>query len=715
MPVFDPLLPWPLIAALALLCIVQCLVSTWRSPKPAAARAALPFRLGWICVAALLLLRPSLDRSEQLTEKDLLYLLRDRSASMQLRDMPERKSRDTVAAKLLKDNAERLTALRDRYELVELDFAASPAAAGTPVADGATALGNALLEAAASPSLRRNAGVIHLGDAASNTGATLSRAAAACAGRKIPVHTVLLGRNDYGEGLEDAAVIEIEAPSVVQKDDPLAISVSYSLRGMKDRPVTLRILCDGREVATRELLSKRSIDSALVHLEVPGKDLGPGFHSLSAVITPGPQELSSVNNQADTFFRVRGGGLKILLLATSPSPEFKFIRRALEACDAFECIVPSPYACRSAEGQKEVLALATGPLDAAILVDPDPELVPTAVLDTLLKLPQNRRAGLMLVLGPRSAPLLAQIPGAPASVDGAALEVSSPMSPAGQGASHFISAPLARLAQADPLSWKARQNQSRRIIPLKLAPGAKSLLEIDGHSVLVADNLGKGRLVILAGPLTWPLAMDAVSRSGIHDPLWRRSVCHLAFREDLLDGLLSLELDRSRIELGDKVSLRSSLESNSGSQAPKDAKVLWRRLESPPSKGSLVLSADGDSAKASFSPQEGTWSLVAEAMVDGKLLHSNEQRLQVRRPRAEIDQPLADSDAAEALARSSGGSVIAPGDFSALLDRYLQAPAQRSTRSVKRLKSLWDNWFFYLLGLGLLGTEWYIRRKGGLP
>jgi hypothetical protein len=671
--------------------------------------------LAWIAVASILLLRPSLDRSEQLVEKDLLYLLRDRSASMQLRDMPERQSRDAVATRLIKSQAEALAALRDRYELVELDFAAAPVAAGSPVADGASALGNALLEAASSPSLRRNAGVIHLGDAASNTGASISRAAAACGGRKIPVHTVLLGRSDYGEGLEDAAVIEVETPAVVQKDEALPVSVSYSLRGMKDRPASLRILCDGREVAKRELSTSRAVDGGLVRLDVATKDLGPGFHSLSALITPVPQELSAVNNQADTFFRVRGGGLKVLLLATSPSPEFKFIRRALEACDAFECIVPSPYACRNAEGRREVLGLVSGPVDAAVLVDPDPALLGQPLVDSLLKLPQNRRAGLMLVLGPRSAPLLAQIPGAPASVSGAAIEVSSPMSPAAHGASHFISGPLARLAAADPASWKARQTQPRRIIPLKLAAGAKSLLEIDGRSVLIADNLGKGRLAILAGPLTWPLAMDAVSRSGIHDPLWRRSVCHLAFREDLLEGQLSLELDRSRIELGDKVSLRSSLESSSGSRAPPEAKVLWRRIENPPEAGSLVLSPEGECSTASFAPGEGTWSLVVEAMVEGKALRSNEQRLQVRRPRTEIDQPLADAEAAEALARSSGGSVLAAEQFGELLDRYLQAPAQRSTRSIKRLKSLWDNWLFYLLGLGLLGTEWYIRRKGGLP
>jgi hypothetical protein len=78
---------------------------------------------------------------------------------------------------------------------------------------------------------------------------------------------------------------------------------------------------------------------------------------------------------------------------------------------------------------------------------------------------------------------------------------------------------------------------------------------------------------------------------------------------------------------------------------------------------------------------------------------------------AEFRDPRPDRALLTNLARGTGGSVIrSPGELAELLGRHKDATVKTIiTRSPR-----WDNPLFWLLFLGLLSTEWILRRIKGL-
>ena len=64
------------------------------------------------------------------------------------------------------------------------------------------------------------------------------------------------------------------------------------------------------------------------------------------------------------------------------------------------------------------------------------------------------------------------------------------------------------------------------------------------------------------------------------------------------------------------------------------------------------------------------------------------------------------------LAETSGGQTLAANDLRSLPDRVAQWQAEQQL--VDKQSPLWDRGWLLLLAVGLLGIEWYSRRREGL-
>ena len=79
----------------------------------------------------------------------------------------------------------------------------------------------------------------------------------------------------------------------------------------------------------------------------------------------------------------------------------------------------------------------------------------------------------------------------------------------------------------------------------------------------------------------------------------------------------------------------------------------------------------------------------------------------------ELDDASADASTMESLAAMTGGQSVAPEKLSDLIHRLARQTQYLDVRQETNV-TFWDKWPFFLILVGLLGVEWYLRKRWGL-
>ena len=79
----------------------------------------------------------------------------------------------------------------------------------------------------------------------------------------------------------------------------------------------------------------------------------------------------------------------------------------------------------------------------------------------------------------------------------------------------------------------------------------------------------------------------------------------------------------------------------------------------------------------------------------------------------ELDNASADTGGMEALAAIAHGRSIAPEQLPELLDE-LAAQTEHLEEKTETKRTYWDTWPFFLLLVGVLSVEWFLRKRWGL-
>ena len=109
----------------------------------------------------------------------------------------------------------------------------------------------------------------------------------------------------------------------------------------------------------------------------------------------------------------------------------------------------------------------------------------------------------------------------------------------------------------------------------------------------------------------------------------------------------------------------------------------------------------------------GDYLVEVTAKKKDQVLGTARGRFLVYQQDLELDNASADTALLESLAATTGGQSQAPEQLNALLQRL----ASQSTRldvQQETKKTFWDTWPFFLVLVGLLTTEWYLRKRWGL-
>jgi hypothetical protein len=485
--ILDPLLPWPLLWAVAALAVLAVGLALWRGLRGWWLRAL----AGAALVAALL--NPALEEERREPLTDIVLAVLDESASQRLGD----RAAQAEAA------LEGLRAEVARRPGTELRVARLGDAEG----DGGTLLMGALAEALAEEPPGRVAAIVLVTDGRVHDPASLPALPA-------PLHALLTGR----EGDWDRRLIVRNAPAFAILGEEITLTVRIEDQGAApgDTLVPLTIAVDGGEPLVFEVPVGRDMDLPLV--------LPHGGMNVLQFETPAAEgELTDRNNAAVVQINGVRDRLRVLLVSGEPHPGERTWRNLLKS-DAsvdlvhFTILRPPEKQDGVPVDELSLIAFPTRELFVERLEDFDlvifdryrrRGILPNEYLQNVAD--YVARGGAVLVSGGPEyggaesvyrSPLGAVLPGAPTA---RVLEEGFVPLLSETGARHPVTEGLPAFAPR-PAAEDGTPGWGRwfRLVDVIPDPRAQVVMEgPEGRPLLLLSHVGEGRAALLASDHAW--------------------------------------------------------------------------------------------------------------------------------------------------------------------------------------------------------------------
>jgi hypothetical protein len=202
-----------------------------------------------------------------------------------------------------------------------------------------------------------------------------------------------------------------------------------------------------------------------------------------------------------------------------------------------------------------------------------------------------------------------------------------------------------------------------------------------------------------------------------HRRFWRQCVLWLAKKDEETAGRVWIGLAGRRAMRGTRVEFGMGAEDAQGE--PIDAATFEVVVEKPDgSKEAVRAAKSGSEWAATFreTAEPGDYKIVVTGKEGEAVLGTAEARFLVPAQDLELDRPAAEPSVMAQLAemtKPAGGAALAAEELPDLLKRLAEKPPELKEEVIARV-TYWDTWPFFLLFVGLLGTEWFLRKRWGL-
>jgi len=246
-------------------------------------------------------------------------------------------------------------------------------------------------------------------------------------------------------------------------------------------------------------------------------------------------------------------------------------------------------------------------------------------------------------------------------------------------------------------------------------PAAQVLAETpDGRPLLVVQEAG-GRVMAFAGDTTWHWWMEGFESQ--HKRFWRQVVLWLARKDELTDGSVWVKLSQRRFDPRQRVTFTAGAQSPQG-EARSDVQYQAEITLPDGGKQTVNVVQQGDHVSGAFDATQtaGDYAVTVTALERGTSVGSARARFLVFEQDLELDNAVADPTllaSLSAMTKEVGGQSLAPEELPDLLRRIEEKPVEVEVEALVK-HTPWDTWPFFLLFVGLISTEWYLRKKWGL-
>ncbi len=708
------------------------------------AAALVALRAALLILMTLLLLRPVIVVSSVIPRSSYVAIVIDNSLSMTLKDMPGGASRlDAVRQTLLTPQSPGqnsfLTRLEEKFKTNLYEF--SGTLLNLKSGDDLHGEGRSSdLSGALDETVKRSAGVplsavVIATDGVANVPGDLAATLRELRSRDVPVFTVGLG--NPARPL-DAELVRINLPRRVLVGSRVNIEALVSLSGYGATKVLMAVREDGRAIKTEEF-NLRGNDTQPIDLEItPAK---AGTHRYTVEVTPLDGELTVENNKRDLLVEVIEGPARVLYVEGEPRWELGKIRESLRLNEKNVTLVSlqrtgeNKFYRQGIANQQELLGgfpgteeelfayqgLILGSVEASFFTADQLRSIEAFV---------SRRGGGLLAIGGRLAFDGGKYKGTPVAdllpltIDGRTIDVAAAFAPVykpqltGAGQRHTIT----RLNEDHAVSQKTWNDLPMISIAEPLSgvkPGATVLLEArrSGSTgapipLLVQQRYGSGQTLAFTATDTWRWRMRMDSKSNAHETFWRQMLRYLVCNSPLQTEVRAEQDVYTMDDTGRIVADIRDKRFNAVTDALATARVTKPSGETVEVPLRLTTLNDVNTYTGEFKADElgqHGIELVATSSSIGPLTARSSYL--VTDLNREFYGTAQNVDLLKRIAAETGGKHYAINEVQSLLDDL----TYRSTPYSERVtKDLWDMPINFILIIGLLSAEWFLRKREGL-
>ncbi|HET6520420.1 MAG TPA: hypothetical protein VFG47_11490 [Geminicoccaceae bacterium] len=528
---FAPLLPWPVIAALAALAAAILALCLWRRARGALLRGAV-FALGLLALA-----NPVATREERQPLNDVALVAVDRSPSQGIGDRPAQTDATLEAVRAA-------AADLDGLELREVEVAGD--------GRGGTRLFREVGQALAEIDRERLAGILVISDGQVHD----APGGLDALGVDAPLHLLLTGAE--GEYDRRLAVDEVPTYGMVGEEQQLVVRVDELPAASGAGRVPVLVRQDGRIIHRLDLVPGQP-------QPVPFRLERAGQTVLEVEAETAEGELTALNNRAAFFVNGVRDRLRVLLVSGQPYPGLRVWRNLLKAVPSVDLVhftilrppekqdgTPIRELALIAFPSRELFEVKLNEFDLVIFDRYSRRgLLPMAYLDNVARYVEEGGA-LLEAAGPEFAhplslyrtPLSRVLPARPS---GAVLERGFAPELSELGRRHPVTAGLVPEEAADEEEDPAWGRWFRQV-DVEVGDAEVLMNGATERPLLVLDRVGEGRVAQLLSDHAW-LWARGYEGGGPQSLLLRRLVHWLMKEPELEEEDLLAEPRGDRIEV----------------------------------------------------------------------------------------------------------------------------------------------------------------------
>ncbi|MCW5962688.1 MAG: VWA domain-containing protein [Bryobacterales bacterium] len=674
-----------------------------------------------------LLWRPGLEISALRSQQNMIAVLVDDSGSMLESENGE--TRLALAKRLLSEQI--LPELTDRFavKVYAVGSRANPVAGINEIsgAGAASQLGESLAQLSRDTANLPLGGVLLVSDGADNRQAISAELLSEVRARRVPVHTLGLGRTAMERDVE---VEDLRVAPRTFASAKLSAQVRIRQGGFGGKAARLTLKLDGNVVANRELLLPDDARPRIEEITFPVGDAGAKVLEASIEAVEGEQNLS--NNLRRQLINVDPDKPRILYVEGEPRWEMKFIRRAMEEEQTIELVsmLRTTQNKIYRQGVRDGKELEDGfPLRAEDLFGFSGIVIGTVESNwftpaqlELIKRFVDERGGGLLMLGGRDG-----------LGDGAyALSPLEPLLPVSlpAGSNSFTRNPAKAFLTArgeesliTRLNDDSAENRKQWDQLPELAdsqrvgdprPGATVLLETGQANrrtpLLATQRFGYGRTAVFATGGSWKWQMLLDHRDETHEIFWRQLLRWLVtdsprqVSSELSDQIL---FDRGDLTLTTRVRDKKWIAVNDATVTARvsqpNGATIEQRLEP-------VSGQSGEYRLQTSVTSPGTYITEIVAMRGSEEVGRDSITFRREDGVAEAFGRVQNRPLLQALSQRTGGNYYTADDASKIASDMTYSEAGLTIRETR---DLWPMPVFFLLLLALKSAEWLLRRRWG--
>ena len=547
-----------------------------------------------------------------------------------------------------------------------------------------------------------------------------------------PVFTIGIGSLELAK---DIAVQTILTNEIAYIDNPIPVNVRIFANGYKDIQTNVRILDNGKELASQKLTLLPDNNNYSIVFEYLPKT--SGMHKITINADALPDEATLRNNGNSEYIRVLENKRKIALFAGAPSSDVSFITNVLnkEKGVKIKQFIQKKNSefYGQAPNEKELQES-----DLFVFIGFPNSNTPYQTLD-LIKSHLAKEKPLLFV--------------ASRQIDYNKLKVFEdylPFRTISTNTREFLALPdFAENSSSDPLlkvngedigidNWNKLPPLFRTETFVKVKPESKVLSGVKVNNVSLKEplivtrnfNNSKSIAVIAYGLYRWKLlgygaeiARNRVETPDLFDNFITNSVRWLSVARK--DDLVKVATTKKFYSLGEKVEFIAQVYDESYS--PIDKAVISVNVHSKagagiensssPDNRTLILNSVGNGRYTGILEglSKGDYFFDARISLGTRMLGSSEAAFSVGETALEFQDLTMNRALLENIASRTGGKFYNVEDAKNFIDDlYKNATFEERSVTSRAEFSFWNlAWLFFIVAL-LFATEWFIRKRSGL-